>query len=54
LVSAEISADDLAQRLARLIDEPDQMAELKQSAWRRRHNASWRRAVQELKGVLNR
>jgi glycosyltransferase involved in cell wall biosynthesis len=54
LVSSEISADDLAQRLARLIDEPDQMAELKQSAWRRRHNASWRRAVQELKGVLNR
>jgi glycosyltransferase involved in cell wall biosynthesis len=54
LVSPQISADDLAQRLARLIDEPDQVAELKQSAWRRRHNASWRRAVQELKGVLNR
>jgi len=54
LVSPEISADDLAQHLARLIDEPDQLAELKQSAWRRRHNASWRRAVQELKGVLNR
>jgi glycosyltransferase involved in cell wall biosynthesis len=50
----ELGAGDLAQRLARLIDEPDQMAELKQSAWRRRHNASWRRAVQELKGVLNR
>ena len=54
LVSSKISADDLAQRLARLIDEPDRMTELKQSAWRRRHNASWRRAVQELKGVLNR
>ena len=53
LVSSEISADDLAQRLARLIDEPDQLAELKQSAWGRRHNASWRRVVQELKVVLN-
>jgi glycosyltransferase involved in cell wall biosynthesis len=52
LVSPEISADDLAQHLARLIDEPDQRAELKQSAWRRRHNASWRRAVHDLKGVL--
>jgi len=54
LVSPEISADDLAQHLARLLDEPDQIAELKQSAWRRRRNASWRRAVQDLKGVLNR
>src|SRR5262249_53288626 len=54
LVSSEISADVLGQRLARLIDEPDQIAELKQSAWCRRHNASWRRAVQDLKGVLNR
>jgi glycosyltransferase involved in cell wall biosynthesis len=54
LVSPEISADDLAQHLARLIDEPDQMAVLKQKAWRRRHNASWRRAVQDLKEVLNR
>jgi glycosyltransferase involved in cell wall biosynthesis len=53
LVSPEISADDLAQSLAHLIDEPDKIAQLKQSAWRRRHNASWRRAVQELKGVLN-
>jgi glycosyltransferase involved in cell wall biosynthesis len=49
-----ISAADLAQHLARLIDEPEQIAELQQSAWRRRHNASWRRAVQKLKGVLNR
>jgi glycosyltransferase involved in cell wall biosynthesis len=54
LVSPEISAHELAQRLARLVDEPDQIAELKQIAWRRRHNASWRRAVQELKAVLNR
>jgi glycosyltransferase involved in cell wall biosynthesis len=53
LVSPEITADDLAQHL-RLIDEPDQMVELKQSAWRRRHKASWRRVVQELKRVLNR
>ncbi len=28
LVSPEISGDDLAQHLARLIDNPDQMAEL--------------------------
>jgi glycosyltransferase involved in cell wall biosynthesis len=54
LVSPEISAEDFAQRLARLIDQPDHLAELKQSAWRRRHRASWRRAVQELKAVLNR
>jgi glycosyltransferase involved in cell wall biosynthesis len=54
LVPPNVSPGDLAQRLARLIDEPDQIAVLSQSAWRRRHNASWRRAVQELKGVLNR
>jgi glycosyltransferase involved in cell wall biosynthesis len=54
LVPPEITADDLAQHLARLIDDPDQMAELKQRAWHRRHNASWRRAVRELMGVLNR
>jgi glycosyltransferase involved in cell wall biosynthesis len=53
LVSPEISAYDFAQYLARLIDQPDQLAEIKQSAWRRRHNASWRRVVQELKAVLN-
>jgi glycosyltransferase involved in cell wall biosynthesis len=53
LVSPQISADDFAQNLARLIDEPEQLAELKQTAWGRRHNASWRRVVQELKGVLN-
>jgi glycosyltransferase involved in cell wall biosynthesis len=53
LVPPEISANDLAQHFASLIDEPHQIAQLKQNAWRRRHNASWRRAVQELKGVLN-
>ena len=53
LVSAEISADDLAQHIARLLDEPDQIAALRQSAWRRRFNASWRRAVWDLKEVLN-
>jgi glycosyltransferase involved in cell wall biosynthesis len=54
LVSPEISAEDLAQHIARLIDEPDRMAELKHSAWRRRHNASWRRVVKELTAVLDR
>jgi len=54
LVSPEISAGDLAQHLARLLDEPNQIAELKQNAWCRRRNASWRRAVQDLRGVLNR
>jgi glycosyltransferase involved in cell wall biosynthesis len=53
LVSPEIAAAGLAQRLAGLIDEPDRLADLRESAWSRRHNASWRRAVQELKVVLN-
>jgi glycosyltransferase involved in cell wall biosynthesis len=52
LLSPGISADDLAQHLARLMDEPDQLAELTQRAWRRRHNASWRRVVRELGGIL--
>jgi len=52
LVSPDISADDLAQHIARLLDEPDQIAALKQSAWRRRFNASWRRAVRDLKEVV--
>jgi glycosyltransferase involved in cell wall biosynthesis len=52
LVSPGISADDFAQHLARLMDEPDQIAELKRRAWSRRHNASWRRVVAELKGIL--
>jgi glycosyltransferase involved in cell wall biosynthesis len=54
LVSPEISAADLAQQLAHMVDEPDRITELRQCAWRRRHNASWRRAVHELKEVLNR
>jgi glycosyltransferase involved in cell wall biosynthesis len=53
LVSPDISADDLAQHIAHLLDEPDQIAALKQSAWQRRFNASWRRAVRDLKEVLN-
>jgi hypothetical protein len=36
-----------------MADEPDRLAELQEKAWRRRHNASWRRAVQELKLVLS-
>jgi glycosyltransferase involved in cell wall biosynthesis len=53
LVPPEISPGDLAQCIARMLDEPDRLAELQENAWRRRHNASWRRAVQELKRVLN-
>jgi glycosyltransferase involved in cell wall biosynthesis len=54
LVPPDILPGDLAQRLSHILDEPERLAELQESAWRRRHNASWRRAVQELKGVLNR
>lgn len=53
LVPPEISPDDLAQRFACLIDERDRFAELKDDAWRRRHNASWRRVVKELKAMLD-
>lgn len=53
LVSPEIRPSDLAERLARLVDEPEQLAELQESAWRRRQNASWRRVVRELKTVLS-
>jgi glycosyltransferase involved in cell wall biosynthesis len=52
LLPSEISADDLAHHLVRLMDEPDQLAELTQTAWRRRHNASWGRVVRELGGIL--
>ena len=52
LVAPEISAEELAPLLARLIDEPDRLAELRERAWRLRHNASWSRVVQVLKGVL--
>jgi glycosyltransferase involved in cell wall biosynthesis len=54
LVSPEISAADLAQKLAQLIDKPDRLAEFKRSAWQRRYNASWRRVVRELRGVVDR
>jgi len=54
LVPPGISPGDLAQRLSVIFDEPERLAELQENAWRRRHNASWRRAVQELKEVLNR
>jgi glycosyltransferase involved in cell wall biosynthesis len=53
LVMPEISAADLAQHFARLIDEPHWLAELQESAWLRRKNASWRRVVRELNSVLN-
>jgi len=53
LVAPEISPSDLAQCVAHLMDDPDRLAELQQTAWRRRHNASWRRAVRELKVILD-
>ena len=53
LVSPEISPGGLAQRLAHMMDEPDRLGELQEQAWRRRHNASWRRAVRELTVVLD-
>jgi glycosyltransferase involved in cell wall biosynthesis len=52
LVSPDIGPSDLAERLARLLDEPDRLDELRESAWRRRENASWRRVIRELKDVL--
>jgi glycosyltransferase involved in cell wall biosynthesis len=52
-VSPEIRASDLAEHLARLLDEPERLAELRESAWRRRQNASWRRVVRELRDVLD-
>jgi glycosyltransferase involved in cell wall biosynthesis len=53
LVMPEISAAELAQHFARLVDEPHCLAELQESAWLRRKNASWRRVVRELNSVLN-
>jgi glycosyltransferase involved in cell wall biosynthesis len=52
VVSPAVSADVLAQCFARLLDAPDHLAELREQAWCRRDNASWRRAVRDLKGVL--
>lgn len=54
LVPPAISSNELAQLFASLIDKPDQISELKQSAWRRRRNASWQRVVKELIAVLGR
>ena len=53
LVPLDILPGDLAQRFAHMIDEPERLTKLQQNAWRRRHNASWRRAVRELREVLN-
>jgi glycosyltransferase involved in cell wall biosynthesis len=53
LVSPEISAAELARHFASMIDAPDRLADLRETAWRRRHNASWRRAVGELKAALD-
>ena len=52
VVAPEIQAAELAEQLARIIDQPDSLIEMQEAAWQRRHNASWRRAVQELKSVL--
>jgi glycosyltransferase involved in cell wall biosynthesis len=53
LIAAASAASELAERLARLIDDPEQLRELQSAAWHRRRNASWRRVVRELKNVLN-
>jgi glycosyltransferase involved in cell wall biosynthesis len=53
LVSPEIRADELAQQLASALDEPDRLTELRERAWQRRHNASWRRVVGQLREVLD-
>lgn len=53
LVPPEISPRDLAQHFAELMDKPERLTELKEGAWRRRHNASWRRVVKELTTVLD-
>jgi glycosyltransferase involved in cell wall biosynthesis len=52
LVSPETGPSDLAEHLARLLDNSDRLDELRESAWRRRQTASWRRVVRELKDVL--
>jgi glycosyltransferase involved in cell wall biosynthesis len=53
LVSPEIRAKELAEQLASALDEPDRLTELREMAWRRRHNASWRRVIGELREVLD-
>ena len=53
LFSPEITGSDLAEYLARIIDERDRLTDLQERAWQRRHYASWSRVVQELKGILH-
>jgi glycosyltransferase involved in cell wall biosynthesis len=53
VVSPEIAPEELALYLARMIDDRDRLAELRETAWKKRHNASWRRVVRELQSVLN-
>ena len=53
LVPPAVSAEELAQLLARIIDEPNRLQALRETAWRRQYNASWRRAVQELKEIVS-
>jgi glycosyltransferase involved in cell wall biosynthesis len=53
LVPAEISPADLARQFARLIDDPERLAELRERARHNRRNASWSRVVDALKGILS-
>lgn len=53
LVLPETGPSHLAEHLARLLDDPERLDELRENAWRRRQNASWRRVVRELKDVLD-
>ena len=52
LVSSASSEEYLASLLSGLIDEPERLQALKETAWQRRHNASWRRVVRELGKVV--
>jgi glycosyltransferase involved in cell wall biosynthesis len=52
LVAVNSGASELAERLAHLIDDPEQLRALQSAAWDRRQNASWRRVVRDLKNVL--
>jgi glycosyltransferase involved in cell wall biosynthesis len=53
MVAPDIGATELAERLARLIEDRDRLTALQESAWQRRKNASWRRSVRELKLALD-
>jgi glycosyltransferase involved in cell wall biosynthesis len=52
LVSSASSEEYLASLLSGLIDEPERLQALKETAWQRRYNASWRRVVRELGKVV--